>query len=220
MEQDLVADDVPVGVTQTAIDRLWWITGTYLLETVDSEGFEEVMRDAATHYGDTKSALRRSDKLIDANVEEYHELHDSIGQEKGLRHIYSETIHVGKIRDIDGRTVYLDKDNEVVKLKTENIELLRQEELIEWKKENLPDRTLDVSVMFNSELDESILEETISNIDEYITSVETFEKYSGESLPEGYISYNLSIRVIDEPDRNEIQEEIHRVLEGLGGEIR
>ncbi|MCX9009926.1 MAG: prephenate dehydrogenase, partial [Candidatus Methanoperedens sp.] len=52
----------------------------------DIEGFVNIMKKAGMHFGDTESALRRSEKLIGTRIAEHEELVRSIGHERALRH--------------------------------------------------------------------------------------------------------------------------------------
>lgn len=186
----------------------------------DVEAFTDEMLDAARHYGDTKSALRRSDKLIEANVREYEELHASVGEERVLRHIYSGNVHIGEVRRIEGRTVVLEKESGVVELKTENVELLNDEEAREWKRNSLPRRKRDISAVFEATLDEEVLEEVVESCHRDILSASVFDIYDGDAIPDGKTSYSLRLEVLDDGAVEEAVETAQETLEGMGGEIR
>jgi prephenate dehydrogenase len=194
------------------------------VERGDSDAFEDVMLDSARHYGDTKSALRRSDKLIEANVREYEELHASVGEERVLRHVYSGNVHAGIVRDVEGRTVVLEKedrgDASTVRLKTENVELLSDAEAREWKVENLRRRKRDVSAAFPAELDEDVLTRVVEDCHDDILSATVVDVYEGEAVPEGWTSYTVRLEVLDDGEVDTAVETTHETLEGMGGEIR
>jgi prephenate dehydrogenase len=186
----------------------------------DTKGFVDEMLDAARHYGDTKSALRRSDKLIEANVREYDELHASVGEERVLRHVYSGNVHVGVVRDVRGRTVYLDESGEVVELRTENIELLSRDEEREWKEGSLPRRERDVSAAFRTRLDEGVLEDVAASSHDDVLGASVIDIYEGDAVPEGWTSYTVRLEVLDDRDVDGAVEAVEATLEGMGGEIR
>ena len=187
----------------------------------DSDAFEGEMLDAARHYGDTKSALRRSDKLIEANVREYDELHASVGEQRVLRHVYSGNVHAGVVRDVEGRTVSLEKeDGSTVRLKTENIELLTETEAREWKRQNLCRRERDVSAAFPATLDEDVLRRVVEDCHDDILDVSVVDVYDGDAVPDGWTSYTVRLEVLDDGRVDEATETTHRTLEGMGGEIR
>jgi prephenate dehydrogenase len=190
------------------------------VENDDVDGFVDEMLDAARHYGDTRSALRRSDKLIEANVREYDELHASVGEERVLRHVYSGNVHVGVVRDVRGRTVYLDENGDTVELKTENIELLSRDEARDWKERNLPRRDRDVSAAFPATLDEGVLKEVAESCHDDVLGATVFDVYEGDAVPDGWTSYTVRLEIVDDGEVDEATEEVRRTLEGLGGETR
>lgn len=188
-------------------------------ESGDAEGFVEVMREAARHYGDTRSAQRRSDKIIEAGVEELEALHDSVGEERALRHIYSGTVHVGTVKRVDAHNVVLEADGET-SLKTENVELLSEEEFREWKLENLPRKQRDVSVVFGREVDEEALERIAVGAHRDVVEAGVFDVYHGDAIPEDSISYGLRLTVLDDGAVEDAVDEVIGLLEGLGGVVR
>ncbi len=190
------------------------------VERGDSDAFEDEMLDAARHYGDTKSALRRSDKLIEANVREYEELHASVGEERVLRHVYSGNVHAGTVRDVEGRTVVLEKDGGTLRLKTENVELLSEEEARDWKEENLPRSERDVSAAFPATLDEDVLTRVVEDCHNDVLSATVVDVYAGDAIPEGWTSYTVRLELLDDGSVDEAVETAHETLEGMGGEIR
>ena len=194
------------------------------VERGDNGAFEDVMLDAASHYGDTKSALRRSDKLIEANVREYEELHASVGEQRVLRHVYSGNVHAGVVRDVEGRTVVLEKKNggeaSTIRLKTENVELLSDAEAREWKEKNLRRRKRDVSAAFPTELDEGVLTRIVEKCHDDILSATVVDVYDGDAVPEGWTSYTVRLEVLDDGEVDTAVETTQETLEGMGGEIR
>lgn len=189
------------------------------VEEGDSSAFVDVMHEAARHYGDTRSAQRRSDKIIEASVEEVEALHDSVGEERGLRHIYSDTVHVGTVKRVDAETVVIDDGGET-ELKTENIELMSSDELRGWKVENLPKRRRDVSVMYPHELDRDVLESVVLGSHQDVVGVEVFDVYNGDAIPSGSVSYGLRLRILDDGGVSDAIDSVEWLLEGLGGEVR
>lgn len=190
------------------------------VESGDAEAFEDEMLDAARHFGDTKSALRRSDKLIEANVREYEELHASVGEERVLRHVYSGNTHAGVVRDVEGRTVVLDKNGETVRLNTENVELLSAEEARDWKEENLPRGERDVSVAFPATLDEAVLVRVVKACHEDVLDATVVDVYEGDAVPDGWTSYTVRLEVLDDDSVEEAVDSAYETLEGMGGEVR
>jgi len=190
------------------------------VESGDTVAFEDEMLDAARHYGDTRSALRRSDKLIEANVREYDELHASVGEQRVLRHVYSGNTHVGVVKDVEGRTVVLEKESRTVRLKTENVELLREREAREWKKRNLDRVERDVSAAFRAELDGRVLRRVLEGCHKDVLDVSVIDVYDGDSVPEGWTSYTARLMILDDGSVEQAVETARETLEGIGGELR
>jgi prephenate dehydrogenase len=192
------------------------------VEDGNSDAFEDEMLDAARHYGDTRSALRRSDKLIEANVREYDELHASVGEERVLRHVYSGNTHAGVVRDVEGRTVVLEEDEggSTVRLNTENVELLGGDEAREWKEKNLPHKKRDVSAAFPATLDEDVLVRVVGACHEDVLRASVVDVYDGEAVQEGWTSYTVRLEVLDDGSVDDAVGTAHETLEGMGGSIR
>ncbi|MGK2230586.1 MAG: prephenate dehydrogenase [Methanobacteriota archaeon] len=190
------------------------------VEEDDIDGFVDRMLDAARGYGDTKSALRRSDKLIEANVRGYEELHASVGEERVLRHVYSGNVHVGVVRDVRGRTVSLDEDGETVELKTENVELLSRDEAREWKEESLSRQERDVSAAFPATLDEDVLEDVTASSHDDVLGSEVIDVYDGKAVPDGWTSYTVRLELLEDDEVDGAVEAVAETLEGMGGEVR
>jgi len=190
------------------------------VEDGDQDAFVGEMLESARHYGDTKSALRRSDKLIEANVREYEELHASVGEQRVLRHIYSGNVHTGVIRSVEGRTVVLEKEYRDLTLKTENIDLLSHKEARLWKIKNLPRTERDVSALFAAELDTETLEEVTKRCHEDILEAIVFDVYSGDAVPEGHTSYAVRLEILQDGSVGKVLSGVIGTLEGMGGNIR
>lgn len=185
----------------------------------NKEKFIDTMRDSAIHYGDTKGAHARSDKLIEASVAEREELHKSIGQKKALRHIRSGTVHIGKIENIDGKKVIMKEGGKKVEIKIDNIELLNEKEKKRWERENLQNRYRDISVILNDEIDKKVLKNIIINCCEEIIETKIIDTYKGSPIPDGNISYTIRIKTLEKNIDN-ANKKVRKILEGIGGEIR
>ncbi len=190
------------------------------VEDGDHEGFVSQMQSAARHYGDTTSAHRRSGKLIDASVSEYQELHDSVGEERALRHIYSDVVHLGVVEDVEGQTVVLRKPSGVVELKIENVELLTREEARRWKTANLSKVERDVSVVFEGDVDGDVLEEVAVDRHDDVLDADVFDVYRGDAVADGATSYGVRLTVLDDGEVEDAVGSVEELLEGMGGELR
>ncbi|MBN2111395.1 MAG: prephenate dehydrogenase [Methanosarcinaceae archaeon] len=184
----------------------------------DVEAFTSKMKNAAVHFGDTASALRRSDKLINSKIAEFDMLLDSIGQEIGVRHIYSGVVHTGIVKRVTPRTVVLESGNRMIPLKIENIRLLGEEEMREWKLANLTHHLRDVSVLIPEEADADIIMELIS-CNKDIVSIETIDRYEGvQGTRRLSVTYRIMIMGDLEPEM--VQHGIEGQLKGIGCTVR
>lgn len=138
-----------------------------LVRAHDEEGFVRKMKAAARKYGDTSHALRKSDKLINSRIAEYETILNSIGKVCGFSHIYSGKIHVGKLEKVSPDEIVLTKlvskgtalhiKNKFIRLKLENLRLLSESELREWRRENLEHSTRDISVLIPEGADPEVI---------------------------------------------------------------
>lgn len=183
----------------------------------DVEGFSKKMKDAAVHFGDTALALHRSDNLINSKIHEFDELVDSIGNERGLEHIYSGVTHVGVIEKVTPREVILLKNGKGISLKIENVRLLSDHELIEWKIDELAHSNRDISVLIPVGADPEILLGVITN-DKRIVSASIIDTYTG--IDTKRLSVTCRITIIGDSKPAEVQDDIQKLLVGLGCELR
>jgi prephenate dehydrogenase len=184
----------------------------------DVESFITKMKDAAVHFGDTSAALRRSDKLINSKIAELDELVDSIGMERGLRHIYSDFVHVGIVKKVTPRNVILSGGSKHVSLKLENIRLLSTEELLKWKAENLRKQERDISVIIPEGADPQVIQGII-NANGNVISVQVIDMYTGIKGEAGTsVTYRVSI--IGDSDASSVNNEIATLLCGIGCKLR
>ncbi|WP_406655626.1 prephenate dehydrogenase [Methanolobus sp. ZRKC2] len=184
----------------------------------DVEAFTAKMKDAAVHFGDTASALRRSDKLINSKIAEFDRLLASIGQEIGVRHIYSGIVHTGIVEKVTPKTVVIESGSRMTPLKIENIRLLSEEEMHQWKLDNLEHHLRDISVLLPEEADADIIMELIS-CNEGIVSTKIIDRYEGIQGTDR-LSVTYRILIMGDLEAEEIQQETERQLKGIGCIIR
>ena len=127
----------------------------------DEEEFIDIAIRATKHMGDITNALGRSDKAIGALSYEYSYLNESVGEEVGLKHIYSGKIHVGILESIDGKTAVLRNGTKTKKLRIANIRIMLPEELHQWKIENLKTVTKSISCVFPKNVNVDIIQKTV-----------------------------------------------------------
>ncbi len=185
-------------------------------ESGENEKFVRLMRNAASHFGDTESALRRSDKLVNAKISELEILANSIGEERGLRHIYSGVVHIGIVRKVTPQEVLLEREGKRTELKIENVSLLSAGELLQWKIDNLMHHRRDISVA----LLDCVKPEVIAGIIEGVEGIISVKQVDTYGIKKGHVSLTYRIKIIGDKDPNEVQHKVEKVLEGIGGEIR
>ena len=184
-----------------------------VLNNNEEEKFVEIALRATKHMGDIQAALGRSDKAISALTHEYNLLLQSIGSEVGLKHIYSDTIHVGIIKEIYLDFLYLEDENgKVKKLKISNVEKLDDEELYQWKLNNEKIHTRDISAVFSKNSDPHVIKDTLKKFEDIIDVI-IIDIYDGSPIKENQISYTFKIISLSE----ESIEECIETLEGFGG---
>ena len=186
------------------------------LTNEDEEEFVEIALKATKHMGDIQAALGRSDKAINALTKEYNELIQAIGSEVGLKHIYSDAIHIGTLKEIDVDFLYLEDDNgKVKKLKISNVRKLNDDELYQWKLNNQKMYTRDISAIFNRKSNPHVIKDTLKTF-KNIVDVIIIDIYNGEPIKENEISYTFKIISLTE----EAIENCIDTLIGFGGVTR
>jgi prephenate dehydrogenase len=179
------------------------------------DDFVSGMSLAAKNIDDVEASLGRSDKAIDALNHDLIVLRDSVGQEIGLRHIYSGKVHVGVLESVTPDYAILRSGKRVMKLKISNITVLSEDELRRWKVENLDLRVYDVSAVFPESVDPGVIERMVGLLD-CVVEVEVVDVYRGPQIPHDHFSLTLRVKVFD----RECYEEILKVLKGIGASIR
>lgn len=186
-----------------------------VINNEDEEKFVEIAIQATKHMGDIKNALGRSDKAIGALNYEHVILNQAIGQEVGLKHIYSGKIHVGILEGLDKKTAVLRDGNKVKKLRISNIRILLPEELYQWKIENLNTKTESISCIFSKNVDVDVIEDVVRNI-KNIIDIHLTDTYSGPQIDDDSISLTFSVTALSRDDIDKVK----KLFVGFGGTIR
>ncbi len=182
----------------------------------DEDKFVEIAVKATKHMGDIQGALGRSDKAVNSLTQELNTLKKSIGKEIGLKHIYSEKIHVGTLEELDFEFAYIrDINKKLKRLKIANVEILKDEELFKWKVNNFKIEKQDISCVFKKNSNPETIKNTLNKITD-ITNVEIADIYEGHQIDDNEISYTFKIDSLSKEGIKECKE----VLEGFGGIIR
>ena len=186
-----------------------------MISKEDEKGFVREMSSAAKHLDDVESALGRSDKAISALTEELSILKNLVGQEVGLRHIYSGIVHIGILDELTPDYLIISRNNSTTQLKISNVEVINNDDLYKWKLKNYAQNSLDISAIFPESCDPEVISETIKKLDG-VVDAEVIDTYCGNQIPAGKISVTIRYHFIDSMVVNEIE----RLLKGFGSQIR
>lgn len=187
----------------------------YMISQKNPDEFVKAMSSAAKHLNDLEAALGRSDKAISALNQEITLLKNSLGEEVGVRHIYSGKIHIGVLSDLTPDHLILVQDKKELRLKLSNVEVLDADFINKWKSENLPQKEYAVSAIFPESSDAHVISQIIGLMPDVI-KVMFYDKYQGEQIPEGMVSFTWKYWVLDPEARYEVE----RILKAFGGKIR
>ncbi len=186
-----------------------------IVKKKDIEGFAGLMKKAAGHFGDTESALRRSEKLIGTKITEHEELVRSIGTQRALKHIYSGVVHIGIVKKVMPRTVILERGGKNIEFLIENVRPLNEKELYSWKSANLKNVTRDVSVYIPAASDADVIKSVIAG-SEGIISADIIDVYNRKNTQS--VTYRLT--VFGDRNASIVQENVEKLLKGIGCTVR
>lgn len=181
----------------------------------DEDKFVEIAIQATKHMGDITNALGRSDKAIGALNSEYTQLFNSIGKEVGLKHIYSQKVHIGILEDVDNKTATLRSGNKIKKLRIANIRILPDNELYQWKLENQSKITQSISCIFSKNVHVETIQKTVENIHNII-DIKLIDAYNGPQIPDDSISLTFKVTSLTK----EAIDNVQKLFVGFGGTIR
>ena len=182
------------------------------IDNKDDEKFVEIAINATKNMGDIQNALGMSDKAISALSHEYSLLNESIGKEIALKHIYSGKVHIGVLEKVDGKTAILDNGT---KLRIANIDVLSDEELYQWKLDNIKWKKQSISCIFRENVTPNIIVETLEKVDDVI-KVALTDIYDGPQIEEGFKSLTFEITALSKESINGVK----NILTGFGGVLR
>lgn len=207
-----------------------------LVRVHDEEGFVRKMKAAARKYDDTTHALRRSDKLINSRITEYETIMNSVGKVCGFSHFYSGKVHVGTLEKVGLNEIIITKlaskgtapniKNKFIKLKLENLRLLSESELREWRKENLKHAIRDISVLLPEGADPEVVLGAVST-NKNLVACKISDIYNGTEETEtkneikGTERLGVTYRITIFGDcTGSVETEVTDLLCGLGCRVR
>jgi prephenate dehydrogenase len=183
-----------------------------IIKKNDMESFIEKMKHAARHFGDAEPALKRSNKLIMSRINELEELKEAIGSIRGVRHVYTGAVHVGTIKSVSSREVVMHEGRQEVVLKTENIQLMADEELQAYRL-SLGQVYRDFSVILPQGADPDTVADVITHVQD-VTGSEIIDVYKELH------SVTFRIFTFTDSDAMRLQLSVESLLRGIGCIIR
>jgi len=181
-----------------------------LIEQGDEEDFVKNILESAQHLDEREEALIRSDNTIGMITQKANVLTNAMGNEIGLRDLYSKKIHVGVVKKVTSKCVVLE-NNEEISLKISNVDILSKKEVFEWKKNNFKLEYFDLTVQFPSNCDEKYLIKMFKHIEGIIEAEIIDVKQINDSLK----NFTFHYSVFDKDDKYYVEEYIC----GIGGKI-
>ena len=187
-----------------------------LIEEGKEDDFVKSVVKSARHLDGYEDALARSDKAISMLTQKSNVLSKSIGKEVGLKHQHSENVHMGIVKEVSAKSVILETaGNDEICFKLSNVDIMSENEIFEWKKNNLKLEHFDLSVLFPSKCNEKYLLEMFKSI-EPVIDVEIIDVYNGEQIDDSQTSYTFHYSLFDRKEKDYVEE----FIEGIGGTIR
>jgi prephenate dehydrogenase len=183
-----------------------------IINANDSAAFIATMKRAAKHFGDAEPALKRSNKLIMANIKELEDFKRSIGSTRGLRNVYTGAVHIGVIKSASPREISIEEGSKGVILKTENVQLMSDEEVKRYRLAH-GQRYRDFSAVFPPGASPEIIVRVISTVAE-VNSVSVIDHYIPQS------SYTFRVSTYVDGDIERLHRDVTELLVGIGGKIR
>jgi len=166
-----------------------------LAETVkekDEKAFINVMTASAKHFGDTESAMGRSDKAINALVYELKKLNALVGKKVCVKHIYSGVMHYGEVKEVEPENLVIADGGVERKLKLSNIRLTSRSETKEYRREKYGVSARDYSILTPASADAEFISKLIERLFD-VFQVEVKDVYAGDKIPEGMQSICLGV---------------------------
>ncbi|WP_421078215.1 prephenate dehydrogenase [Methanothermococcus sp. Ax23] len=185
-----------------------------VVEKKDRESFANIMKEAAKHFGnETIRGMNYSNKAVGAITEEIERIKKSTGKEIGLRHVYSNKVHFGIVKNIVDDFVIIDKNGKDLKINVANVILMDDEELKQWKEQNLKKYYYDISVLFKKEVNPDIILKLLN----CMFDIEIIDVYEGSNIKNGFKSITFRIYSYKKDDLKALEESFLEVVKNIGG---
>ena len=183
-----------------------------LIEEGNEKDFVKNIVESSQHMDDREEALIRSDRSIGMITQKSNVLTKSIGNELGLKDLYSKKVYVGIIKKVTSKYVVLkNHNNEEINLKISGVDILSRKEVFEWKKNNLKLENFDFTVQLPSKCNEKYLIKMFESIEGVIDA----EIIDIKQIDDLKTNFTFNYSVFNKKDKKYIEE----YIEGIGGTI-
>ena len=183
-----------------------------LIEEGNEKDFVKNIVESSQHMDDREEALIRSDRSIGMITQKSNVLTKSIGNELGLKDLYSKKVYVGIIKKVTSKYVVLkNHNNEEINLKISSVDILSRKEVFEWKKNNLKLENFDFTVQLPSKCNEKYLIKMFESIEGVIDA----EIIDIKQIDDLKTNFTFNYSVFNKKDKKYIEE----YIEGIGGTI-
>jgi len=183
-----------------------------IIHAKDTEAFVTTMKRAAKHFGDAEPALKRSNKLIMANIREVKDFQRSVGSARGLRNVYTGAVHVGVVKSASPYEIVLEEGSREVVLKTENVQLMSEDELRRYRLAR-DERHRDFSVVLPPGADPDVIARVLATVGG-VTTVAIIDHYAPRT------SYTYRVSTYGDGDVEQLQRAVTELLVGIGCTLR
>jgi len=183
-----------------------------VINAEDRDGFVAIMKRAAKHFGDTEPALKRSNKLIMAKIQELEQFKRSIGSTRGLRNVYTGAVHIGIIKRASSDEIAVEEGSKTIILKTENVQLLTDAELAQHRLAR-GQKHRDFSVVLPAGAAPEIVNRVLSAVPG-VTEVDVIDHYAPRA------SYTFRVSTFRDGDVEQLDRDVVALLVGIGCTLR
>ncbi len=178
----------------------------------DTDAFIETMKRAARHFGDAEPALKRSNKLIMADIKEIADFKRSIGNTCGIRNVYTGAVHIGVIKHASPYTIVLEEGAKEIALKTENVQLMSEDDVRRYRLAR-GERHRDFSAVLPEGADPQVVALLLQTVPD-ATHVAIIDAYPPRR------SHTFRVSTFADGDVLRLQREVVRMLTGIGCVLR
>ncbi len=158
--------------------------------------------------------IYRSDKAIELLTLEYKKLLKFVGKEIAVRNLATGKVHIGVLEDVSPDNIILKVNKRRISLKTENVEILDENEKIKLKFKFFRKKFRDYSILIDENFDEKFLIEILNKLFPEAT-FKVIDIYKSEKLPKGKKSVTIRVEFVDFNVKN-----LEEFFKKIGAKIR